>query len=271
MTITSLVENTSDKGFAVEHGLSLHIQSLNHSILFDMGQGTLFASNAEQLGVSIRDIDTAIVSHGHYDHGGGLATFLSCNPDSRVYIHREAFQPHYSLRDDGLHYIGLDASLQENSRLVLCADETQIDEQLTLFANVTGIAFQPHGNYLLYGPDKRSKDSFGHEQNLVIVDPEKVVLFAGCAHRGMINIMRRATEVIGRTPTHVFGGMHLVKCGLSPTAEKEFIRNLANELLTFPNCQFITMHCTGIEQYQLLKEYMGDRISYLSCGESINI
>ena len=102
MTIKSVVENTSAVGLPVEHGLSLYIQLENgRNILFDMGQRRLFAENAEQLGLSIADIDTAIVSHGHYDHGGGLRAFLEINDKAKVYIHKDAFQPHYSLKDYG--------------------------------------------------------------------------------------------------------------------------------------------------------------------------
>lgn len=77
MKITSLVDNTSHAGLPVEHGLSLHIALDNgQNILFDMGQGSLFASNAATLGIDIASVDAAIISHGHYDHGGGLKTFL---------------------------------------------------------------------------------------------------------------------------------------------------------------------------------------------------
>ena len=107
MTITSLVENTSTVGLPVEHGLSLYIRlNSGKRILFDMGQGSLFADNAERLGLSIEDIDTVILSHGHYDHGGGLKTFVSINHRAKVHIHRNAFEPHYSLRENGLRYIG---------------------------------------------------------------------------------------------------------------------------------------------------------------------
>ena len=108
MEITSLVENTSRMDFPVEHGLSLYI-SLDdgHKILFDMGQRRLFADNAERLGIDLADVDIAVVSHGHYDHGGGLRTFLELNKKAKVYISRHAFEPHYSLRENGLKYIGI--------------------------------------------------------------------------------------------------------------------------------------------------------------------
>ena len=119
MTITSLVENTSREDFPVEHGLSLHIRLEDgRQILFDMGQGNLFARNAEQLGIRLSEIDMAIVSHGHYVHGGGLGSFLELNPHAPVYLNSHAFEPHYSLRDKGLAYIGLNPKLKGNERLI---------------------------------------------------------------------------------------------------------------------------------------------------------
>ena len=268
MTITSLVENTSAVGMPVEHGLSLYIQLENsRNILFDMGQRRLFAENAEQLGLNVADIDTAIVSHGHYDHGGGLHAFLEINDKANVYIHKDAFQPHYSLKEYGLKYIGLDTDLQDNPRLVKCGSLTRLDNQMTIFADVTGDFCCPQGNRLLYGPSETQNDSFTHEQNLIIEENGKTVLFAGCAHKGIINIIRKAEDVIGKSPTHVFAGMHLAK----GKEDKAFISTLAHELMRYKNCTFYTMHCTGTEQYLQLKTIMGNQIEYLSCGEIVEI
>lgn len=263
MTITSLVENTSAVGMPVEHGLSLYIQLNNgRNILFDMGQRRLFAENAEQLGLNIADIDTAIVSHGHYDHGGGLHAFLEINDKANVYIHKDAFQPHYSLKESGLKYIGLDTDLQDNPRLVKYGSLTRLDNQMTIFADVTGDFCCPQGNRLLFGPSGTQNDSFTHEQNLIIEENGNTILFAGCAHKGIINIMRKAENVIGKSPTHVFAGMHLSK----GKEDKSFISTLAHELMRYKNCTFYTMHCTGTEQYLQLKTIMGNQIKYLSCG-----
>ena len=268
MTITSLVENSSAVGMPVEHGLSLYIQLENgHNILFDMGQRRLFAENAEQLGLNIADIDTAIVSHGHYDHGGGLRAFLEINDKAKVYIHMDAFQPHYSLKEYGLKYIGLDTDLQDNPRLVKCSSLTRLDNQMTIFADIFGDFCSPQGNRLLFGPSETQNDSFTHEQNLIIEEKDKIILFAGCAHKGIINIIRKTEEVIGKSPTHVFAGLHLAKTPI----EDSFISTLAHELMRYENCKFYTMHCTGTEQYHKLKAIMHDQIEYLSCGEIAKI
>lgn len=272
MKVTSIIENTSAAGLPVEHGLSLYVQlDKGRNLLFDMGQRRLFAENAERLGLRIEDVDAAIVSHGHYDHGGGLRAFLSLNSKAKVYVHRDAFEPHYSLRDNGLVYIGIDRDLQDNDRLVMCGSLTKINDCMTLFADVHGNCCQPKGNRLLFGPSKTENDMFTHEQNLVIEEGSNIVLFAGCAHNGIVNIMRRAEQVVEKAPTHVFGGMHLVKSGMTETEEKDFIASLAEELLSYQNTKYYTMHCTGTEQYKQLKMIMGEHIDYLSCGEEVGI
>lgn len=272
MKVTSIIENTSPKGFPVEHGLSLYIEMNDgQKVLFDMGQSKLFAQNAKALALSIADVDIAVVSHGHYDHGGGLRTFLKENSKAKVFIHKDAFMPHYSLRDKELIYIGLDNSIKNNRRLVFCQDITRVDKGMTIFANVEGNCCNPVGNKRLFGPSEKENDLFCHEQNLIIEEDGKVILLAGCAHRGIVNILRKAEEVTGKTPTHVFAGMHLVKSGLDEIEENAFIKTLANKLIKYSGTMFYTMHCTGEEQYKQLKSLMATQIEYVACGDSINL
>ncbi len=272
MRVTSIIENISHNGFPVEHGLSLFIHKEDgQAVLFDMGQGELFVRNAEALSLSVADVDVAVVSHGHYDHGGGLRAFLSENQKAKVYINNEAFLPHYSSRPTGLSYIGLDKSLQHCGRVVLCGDITRISGGMTLFANVQGSCCNPTGNRLLFGPDENENDNFRHEQSLIIEEYGKAVLFAGCAHRGIVNIIRKAAEITGKAPSYVFAGMHLVKSGLDEKEEAEFIEQLASELMRYSDTMFYTMHCTGEEQYAMLKSLMGDQIEYLACGDDVTL
>ena len=95
MRITVLVENTGHEEFAIEHGLSLHVRMDNgHQILFDMGQSDAFVRNAARLDIDLQEVDYAVLSHGHYDHGGGLPHFLSLNAHAPVYVHEASFRPH---------------------------------------------------------------------------------------------------------------------------------------------------------------------------------
>lgn len=272
MVVTSLVENTSRKELPVEHGLSLHIRlDTGRQILFDMGQSALFTENAGRMGIALNEVELAVLSHGHYDHGGGLSAFLSLNPAAPVYLNRHAFEPHYSLRETGLRYIGLELELQEHERLKACGDLVELDDALTLFADVKADYLVPAGNRLLFGPKKEMRDTFCHEQNLIVREGDKTVLFAGCAHCGIANIMKRAQEISSTPITHVFAGMHLVKSGFSEEEESRFIRSLGEELLRYKGCQYVTMHCTGVPQYEQLKQTMGDAVCYLSCGEELRL
>ena len=130
MKVVTLMENTACReDLCFEHGLSLYIETENHKILFDAGQSAAFADNAEKLGVDLRELDFAVLSHGHYDHSGGLKRFLQCNDRAAVYVHRDAFMPHFNKENAD---IGLDSSLLESGRIVLTEGSTQLAPGLTL-------------------------------------------------------------------------------------------------------------------------------------------
>ena len=114
MRITVLVEDTyGSPSLGSEHGFSLYIETRGKNILFDMGESRLFLENAEKLGLDIRDIDLAVISHGHYDHGGGLGVFLKENNKAMVYIHNKAFDGHYSIKAGKITEIGLNKTLMD--------------------------------------------------------------------------------------------------------------------------------------------------------------
>lgn len=132
MYVTVLVENTSfTEGLRAEHGLSLYIEANDKKILFDMGQTELFADNAEKLGIHLADVDVAVLSHGHYDHGGGLSKFLEINKKAPVYLSRYAFGAHFHGPE---RYIGLDAALAQNDRLIYTDDTASIGSGLSLYS-----------------------------------------------------------------------------------------------------------------------------------------
>lgn len=258
MRITALIENTvSDNRFDAEHGLSLYIETETRKILFDMGQTDLFAENAERLGINLCEADTAVLSHGHYDHGGGLKRFLEINSKAPVYINRFAFEPHYNGTEK---YIGLDDSIKGSSRFVFTDGKTIIGDGLELYScsgyerkhnlGSFGLTVMQDGKFI--------PDDFRHEQYLLIEENGKRVLISGCSHKGIMDI----TEWF--KPDVLIGGFHFSKLPMD-----EALKSYAEYLDGF-DTEFYTCHCTGTEQFGFMKKYM-NRLNYLSTGQSINI
>ena len=257
MKITALLENTSARGLPTEHGLSLFVEMENCRFLFDMGQTDLFARNAETLGIDLNTADFAVLSHGHYDHGGGLATFLSLNEHAQVYMSGHAFEPHYN---GTAKYIGLDPSLQCSERIEYVAEKKEIASGLTIWNRPDAVSLVDFGSCGLnmVQDGAMQPEDFRHEQYLLAEENGKRILFSGCSHRGILNIMHWFR------PDVLIGGFHLSKFPLDET-----LASYAARLNTYPTTYY-TCHCTGTEQFRFMRESM-ENLHYLSTGESIMI
>ncbi len=274
MKVYVLAENTAvSDAFGCEHGLSLLLETATHGLLFDTGASGLFAENAQKLGVDLAQVDLAVLSHGHYDHGGGLHTFLSCNAHAKIYAHKRAFEKHYASRLHGqIADIGLDAALLPNEQFVFCDDQTYIDDALTLFAGVQGDRLLPSGNHSLFMMENNALvvDDFSHEQNLIVHENGKTLLIAGCAHNGIVNILEHFHAMTGVFPDAVIGGFHLYSHGLKRSEDPALVTEIGKFLL-HTKAQYYTCHCTGTEAFAGLQAVMGDHIRYLSSGDSCTI
>lgn len=274
MIIKTLVEDTSvNSDLKAEHGLSLYIETRNHKILFDTGASDLFLKNAEKLNVDIASVDTVIISHGHYDHGGGLSSFLDKNCKAKVYIHNKAFEKHYSKRLNGnVEDIGIHSDIKGNSQIILVGENLFIDKELELFSNVTGRELFSSCNNSLFVELENGliNDTFDHEQNLIINENGKSVLIAGCAHNGIINIINHFKALKGASPEYVIGGFHLFNYGANKTEDLTIVSTIGNLLNQAPTVYY-TGHCTGLEAFKTLKDVMKDKIQYLATGTVVEI
>ena len=257
MKIVTLIENTAScPQVSAQHGLSLYIETGAHRILFDMGQDDTFLSNAGCLGVDLSAVDFAVLSHGHYDHGGGLETFLRINKKAPVYIHTDAFGQYYNGTEK---YIGLNLALQQESRLRFAAGTVQINPAMKLFDcnalgwqnNAWGLNRKENGTFM--------PDDFRHEQYLLITEGEKQILISGCSHKGIVNIAAYFQ------PDVLIGGFHLSK-----QEDHQALEKTAKDLLRGKTVYY-TGHCTGQMQYQFMKTVMGDRLQRISAGNEIVI
>jgi 7,8-dihydropterin-6-yl-methyl-4-(beta-D-ribofuranosyl)aminobenzene 5'-phosphate synthase len=115
-----------------------------------------------------------------------------------------------------------------------------------------------------------TRDDFHHEQSLLLKEGNKRVLLVGCSHRGIVNILDQCENHLDRPLTAVIGGFHLYDLDKDKKEDMEFLRRIADRLME-NNAVYYTGHCTGLYQFSLLKEMMGDRVHYLATGSIIEI
>lgn len=273
MRILNLIENTEGaKDCLCEHGLSFYIETKKHKLLADTGASGAFLENAQRLGVDVREVDTVIVSHGHYDHAGGILEFAGQNPDAAIWMQRLAGGEYYHKNDTLEKYIGIDKRVKELPGVHWIDGNKRIDEELFLFSGVAGRRLWPSGNLELKvkKEDGFYQDDFGHEQYLVIEENQKKVLLSGCAHNGILNILTAFREIYGSDPDVVISGFHMRKKSGYTDKDIEMIKETAMELKK-RNTRFYTGHCTGELPFRILKEYMGEQLSYVHSGEEVPV
>jgi len=271
--IIALVENTSvSKEYRNIHGLSLYIETEKHRILFDVGPDDTFAYNARRMGIDLSLVDTVVISHGHFDHGGGLKKLLEINQSAKIYVQKKAFDPHYIKVLGFAVNIGLDKKLLSSNRFVFTDDIAVIDDELTLFSGVSTELYPTASNRAMYIKNQKRlvNDDFGHEQNLIIRSGEKHTLVCGCAHAGIINILDKARSITSCEISAVIGGFHLYNPPTGKYESDEFINSIAMEL-SVRESQYYTGHCTGAKAFELMKASLGDRLNYLATGCKIDL
>ncbi|MCI5130292.1 MAG: MBL fold metallo-hydrolase [Candidatus Electrothrix sp. EH2] len=277
MRVVALIENTKPEDreeLIAEHGLALYIEQDHRRILFDTGATGAFAHNAQKLGVNLEDVDAVVISHHHYDHGGGLACFTEENRKAKIYL-RKSNEEDYCFRAFGVvgKYIGLDQSLlqQQADRFEFIDCFTEIIPSVYILTDIPQHYARPKRNRRLcmkqggrYVPDR-----FQHELIMVIREEAGLIVFTGCAHNGILNMIEAVKRQFKNEPIRaVFGGFHLAG---SPTLNimaesQKDIKKIGEKLLTYSVGQVYTGHCTGKRASDILKQVMGDQLEYFATG-----
>ena len=268
MKIVTLVENSCGRGGCIaEHGLSVYIETQKHKLLLDAGQTDAVVKNAETLGIDLSAVDTVILSHGHYDHSGGIMPFAKINPNAKIVMHSKASEPHYN----GERYIGIDKAILDLPNLLLVGGDIKLDEELFLFSGITGRRCYPQGNKKLLRLENGEKvaDDFAHEQCLVIRQDGKSWLLSGCSHNGILNILDRYNELFGNVPDYVITGFHMMKKDGEHTEEEKAVIIQTSRELAQMDTVFYSGHCTGIPAFEMMKTVMGDKLIAMHSGEEI--
>ncbi len=247
--IAVLVENTAQgPDILAEHGLAYWITWDGHKVLFDTGQGNVLASNAYRMHVPLHEADTVVLSHGHYDHTGGLAEALKTNRLATVHAHPAALAPKYARKSDGsARDIGLPPTAEKalrslHRRLVPTDQPTRVADRLMVTGPVPRLTdFEDTGGPFFLDPACTTPDPLQDDQSVFFDTVEGTVVLLGCAHAGVINTLQYIRQLTGDRPIRaVLGGMHL------GNASSERIRRTIAELRRIRVQQLAPGHCTGM-------------------------
>ena len=269
MKVSVLLENaTPSSRFVAKHGLSLFLEVERSAgpfrMLFDFGPDESFLENARTLGIDVGAADVAVLSHGHYDHGGGLRAFLDATVSSPqpalVYVREHAFEHHVSGTPVRHHSIGVDPALAASSRVVVLGEKSAPDR---LDAPSKG-AYEIAPGLVLFACTDRPHPAPVSNRRL-LTERGGAFVVSGCSHAGILNIIERAEKLCGAPLDAVVAGFHLVSPSAGTGEAAEATRALARSLASRP-ARYYTFHCTGIDAYSLLRDELGARISYLGCG-----
>ncbi len=276
MRIVNLIENTEGiAGCTASHGLSFYIETAKHKLLLDLGPSESTLENAKKLGIDLSEVDMVILSHGHYDHSGGIIPFTRINSKASIYMQRRAADDYYSYNEEmpegeKYKYIGIDKAIADLDQARLIDGDAIINDEIELFTIDERTHPLPFSNKRLYKTHNGEyvQDDFRHEQYLVVKEGSRRVLFSGCAHNGILSILDAFKTKYGTYPDAVISGFHLMKKTSYTDDELIEIIDIAKQLKTYKT-RFITCHCTGIPAYKVMKNIMGQNLSYVHSGEEI--
>jgi 7,8-dihydropterin-6-yl-methyl-4-(beta-D-ribofuranosyl)aminobenzene 5'-phosphate synthase len=268
LSITILVDNLSgDPGLRTEHGFALWIEADERRILFDTGQSGILLGNAERLGIDLSTVDALVISHGHYDHTGGITAILEQNPALPVYCHPAVFTPRYSTSQGRPRPIGIG---KKNADALHRAIYTLhwVNAPLSLGGDIgiTGpvprtTSFEDTGGAFSLDPEAGRPDPIEDDLSLWLRTPRGQWVVTGCCHAGLVNTLLQVQTLTGEQPvTAIIGGFHLLH------ASSERLAKTAGHLQSMAIERLVPCHCTGESAVAYLQERFGERVTQGGAG-----
>jgi 7,8-dihydropterin-6-yl-methyl-4-(beta-D-ribofuranosyl)aminobenzene 5'-phosphate synthase len=269
--IITLSENTATAGFIAEWGLSILIEVDNKRILLDTGSSFSTVYNAQLAGIDIRVIDTIVLSHGHFDHTGGLKDILARrNEKIDIIAHPSIWEAKYSIRENNKRYIGIPFAREllegMGGRFVMSRQPVWIADNIVTSGEIPLTTDYEEIDQTLYVKEKDAfkPDTLHDDLSLAIKTESGLMIFLGCAHRGMINTIRHFQKITGDDRVYsVVGGTHLISA--SPDRLDRTIADLKKTGIR----KLGVSHCTGFEASARLATEFKD-IFFLNCAGSIH-
>lgn len=246
--ITTLIENSpgEHKALKAEHGISFFIEVDGHALLFDTGQTGTFIENAKQLRVDLTALEYVVLSHGHYDHSGGLRSLAALTTNFELIAGQGFFAEKYSFENGRYEYLGNNFDehyLRRNE--ISCRFVKQPLTELIPGVFVVTQFPRKHADEMINPRFKILQDGemlpdpYNDEILVAIDSPKGLVVVLGCSHPGMKNMLDAASESIRRPIHAVLGGTHLVEAN-----DQNLLKSL--DYLNNGDLEFIGVsHCTG--------------------------
>lgn len=266
--ITILVDNQAGPGLTNEHGFSLWIETAGRHILFDTGQGRALPLNARALGVDLRKTDLLVLSHGHYDHTGGIPHVLHVAPNVHVYCHPGVVQPRYSLRNGSPKPIqmpaksmtGLDRLPEKHLHWISAA--VMLSENMGLTGPIPRqTPYEDTGGPFYLDPETHHADPIEDDIALWIKTDEGLVVCVGCCHAGIVNTLNHARRLSGVSRIRaVIGGFHLLN------ADRQRLDQTLAAMTALSIENVIPCHCTGERAVRELDAVMGEKVLRSGAG-----
>ncbi|MGM0737677.1 MAG: MBL fold metallo-hydrolase [Bacteroidota bacterium] len=254
------------KALQCEHGLSLWIEHGGRRILFDTGQSPLLIRNAELLGINLAETDAVVLSHGHYDHTGGLTEVLKHAPEAEIYLHPAAVEDKYSRNGRAVRYNGMATSTKESlrrRRIQWTRTPTEIFDGVYVTGEIPrNNDIEDTGGDFCTDASCRTPDPLPDDQALFIETESHRFVILGCGHSGVVNTLEHIERLAGsKSPDMVIGGMHLLH------ADAHRIDFTIDELRRRKTRLIVPLHCTGVKAVERLKEAFGDTCQLAGTGE----
>ena len=259
--ITILCENSAGplSGTLGEHGFSALVETDHGSLLFDTGQGETLLPNARRMNKNLSAVALVALSHGHYDHAGGLWPLLRNCGGKEIHAHPELFRARYRINDTGDRLsIGIPYQREFleglGGRFMLNGEWRELLPDICLTGEVPRkSSFERGDNGLFCDSAGCSPDTHPDDQSLVIRTARGLVLLLGCCHAGIINTLEYARERSGVAEIYaVIGGMHLGFCA------EEQLDETVKGLRRFGIRKLVGSHCTGFSAaVRMAREFQG--------------
>jgi 7,8-dihydropterin-6-yl-methyl-4-(beta-D-ribofuranosyl)aminobenzene 5'-phosphate synthase len=267
-TVRILVDNRAREGLTTEHGLALWIEADDRHILFDTGQGHALEPNARALGVDLARTDALVLSHGHYDHTGGLPGVLRCAGQAGVYGHPGIVHPRYSRRGETPRAIHMPAASMaaldalDEQRLHWVQGPLQVHDRIGLTGPIPReTPYEDAGGPFFLDPQGERPDSIEDDLALWIHTRAGVIVCVGCSHAGLVNTLHHVGRLSrGLRIRAVIGGFHLLEAGRT-----RLERTIAALGRLAPE-RVVPCHCTGALAMVMLRKALGDRVTPGAAG-----